>query len=341
MENKDIIKIESQSANKLIINYRITEKCNYKCPYCWFKGREPVNIEGDLPKIRNVFKNLEVVVNYYIKQGKKINLFLTGGEPSLYPLSFYDNLFKLIATKKFEKVTLSTNFSADKDWFKGFADNCKNNTVFEIKAAYHPSGCDLDEYIAKIKDVKDCADKFIAHFTFDDNNFIGMDKIDEIKALGVTIDVVPIHSKKDADYGAFAITNPDLLSLIAKKGTEKKYNIYYKDGTIKETTVNFIKEMDFSLLTPVCYHSNITIMLGKIGINCEYMRSIKRINPDNWLDISVEKSEREIYNYLKNDCCIKCNKKDMGMGNNCTPSVLKFSSDNILKKLCKFIKNIV
>ena len=332
-KRKVLTRIESSASGRIVINYRITEKCNYKCPYCWYKGRDFDSIDGDLYSINNVLNNLKFVIDYYVEREKRVFLFLTGGEPSIYPLSFYNNLFEIIAEKKIEKITLSTNFSADPSWFIGFAEKCKGNTFLEIKAAYHTSGCSIREYIDKIKLVKDSVDRFMAHFTFDDNNFIGIEKINEIKDLGVVLDVVPIHSKEDDDIGAYKITNPDLLDLISPKGTEKPYTAFYKNGESEKISVNSVKKMDFSLLKPLCHHSNITILNNKIGINCEYMRAIKRIEPKNWLDISVERSKEEMYDYLENKCIIRCDKGCIGLGSNCKPNLLEFPKKTLLSEL--------
>ena len=235
-------------------------------------------------------------------------------------------------------VTLSTNFSADSKWFNDFSDRCRGNTFFVIKAAFHPSECKFDDYIEKITAVKDCTDKFVAHFTFDDENFIGMDKINQIKDLGVSLNVVAIHSKKEENYGKYQINNPDLINLITNsKNNSKIYTIYYKDGSTEDITEADIKNMDFSLLNPVCHHTNITILNNKIGINCEYMRSIQKINIKNWLDISVSRNQKELKDHLKNKCSIVCDKKMTEQGNNCKPAVLEFSKDTPFKKLCKLI----
>lgn len=338
LKNKEILKIKVAESDRKTINYRVTEKCNYKCPYCWFPNRLPINLEADFSAISKVQQNLRYVVDYYIKQGQKVDLFLTGGEPSLYPLNFYDNLFKLIEEKKIDKLTLSTNFSADPKWFKDFSKKCRGKVFFVIKAAFHPSECKINEYIEKIKEVKDCADKFIAHFTFDDNNFIGIDEINKIKALGVNLDVVAIHSKRNQDCGKYKISNPDLIDLVAESKKESKiYTICYKDGSTEEITLSDIKNMDFSRLKPVCHHTNITIMSNKIGINCEYMRSVQKIVFVNCMDISIDRTQKELYDYLKNKCSIVCDKKMIEQGNNCKPAVLEFSQDSLLKKLSKLI----
>ena len=171
------LRIEANSLNKIIINHRITEKCNYKCPYCYFTDRNPINLESDYDKIKNVFRNLEYVFEYYKNEGLKIDYFLTGGEPSLYPISVYEPLFQAVDAGKINKLTLSTNFSADPEWFIEFSKCCRDKTKFEIKAAFHPSDDTFGDYYARIAKVKDAPNSFVAHFTFDDSNFIGLEKL--------------------------------------------------------------------------------------------------------------------------------------------------------------------
>lgn len=331
------LRIEANSLNKIIINHRITEKCNYKCPYCYFTDRNPINLESDYDKIKTVFRNLEYVFEYYRNEGLKIDYFLTGGEPSLYPISVYEPLFKAIEAGKINKLTLSTNFSADPDWFIEFSKRCRDKTKFEIKAAFHPSDDTFEDYYERIAKVKDAPNSFVAHFTFDDSNFIGLDKLEKIKNLGVVLDVVLIHKKnKGSDYGKINVTNQDLLSLTTKSvnAEKKNYTIFYDDKSSEQVTKNYVKKMDFSTNCPQCYHTNITIMLNKIGVNCEYMRAMEKIDPNQWFDLGNENcSKAELYDYLTNDCVLKCDKHNCALGNNCAPRLLVFEKRGIWQKL--------
>lgn len=333
------LRIESNSLNKIIINHRVTEKCNYKCPYCYFTDRNPINLESDYDKIKTVFRNLEYVFEYYKNEGLKIDYFLTGGEPSLYPISVYEPLFKAIEAGKINKLTLSTNFSADPEWFIEFSKRCRDKTKFEIKAAFHPSDDTFEDYYARIAKVKDAPNSFVAHFTFDDSNFIGLEKLEKIKALGVVLDVVLIHKKnKGSDYGKINVTNKDLLSLTTKSANaeKKNYTIFYDDKSSEQVTKNYVKKMDFSTNCPKCYHTNITIMLNKIGVNCEYMRAMEKIDPNQWFDLGNENcSKAELYDYLTNDCVLKCDKHNCALGNNCAPRLLVFEKTNPWRKFKK------
>lgn len=331
------LRIEANSLNKIIINHRITEKCNYKCPYCYFTGRNPINLEEDYDKIKTVFNNLEYVFEYYKNEGLKIDYFLTGGEPSLYPISVYEPLFQAVDAGKINKLTLSTNFSADPDWFIEFSKRCRDKTKFEIKAAFHPSDDTFEDYYDRITKVKDAPNNFVAHFTFDDNNFIGLEKLEKIKTLGVVLDVVLIHNKDSGkNCGKVNVTNEDLLSITTKSsGAESKnYTVFYDDKSSEKVTKNYVKKMDFSKNCPKCHHSDITIMKNKIGINCEYMRAMRKIDTINWFDLGNENcSKKELYTYLANDCVLKCDKQNCSIGNNCYPRLLVFEKRGVWQKL--------
>ena len=146
-----------------------------------------------------------------------------------------------------------------------------------------------------------------------------------------------IHKKnKGSDYGKINVTNQDLLSLTTKSANaeKKNYTIFYDDKSSEQVTKNYVKKMDFSTNCPKCYHTNITIMLNKIGVNCEYMRAMEKIDPNQWFDLGNENcSKAELYDYLTNDCVLKCDKHNCALGNNCSPRLLVFEKRGIWQKL--------
>ena len=344
------VRIESKYSHKVIINYRITEKCNYSCPYCFFKSRNSTDLESDYASIQNVFYNLKYVIDYYREQGREVEIFLTGGEPSLYPIDVYERLFDIIDQGMVGKLTLSTNFSAEPKWFLDFSERCRDKTNFEIKAAFHPTEITFEEYYNNVKKVKDAPNRFVAHFTFDDDNFIGMQKINEIKDLGVDLDIVLIHAKaKDVDIidvigndvGTVNVTNEDLLALTSKqkKVAVKSYTVYYSNGKTEDVTKKEVRMMDFSKHPPICYHTDLTIMHDKIGINCEYMRSIGRVDRELWKNIGEKVlSKQEIFDYLKKECALKCDRQKCNVGNNCTPCLLEFPKETLWEKIKNTVK---
>jgi molybdenum cofactor biosynthesis enzyme MoaA len=85
----------------------LTDKCNFKCPYC--NGIRD-DVKGTLTR-DDAFK----IVNLWIKDGLK-NVRFSGGEPTIYP-----HLKDLVAHCKdngVEHIAISTNGSADLSYYK-------------------------------------------------------------------------------------------------------------------------------------------------------------------------------------------------------------------------------
>ncbi len=68
--------------DELVINYHITEKCNYHCQYCYAKWKVDKNKE-----IHNNLTQIEILLNnlyeFFSKRSKHVRLNLAGGEPLL------------------------------------------------------------------------------------------------------------------------------------------------------------------------------------------------------------------------------------------------------------------
>ena len=85
----------------------LTDKCNFNCPYC--RG-----MREDL-KVTLLFEEAKNVIDLWANEGLK-NIRFSGGEPTLFP-----NLLRLIAYtkhKNIERIAISTNGSADIDFYK-------------------------------------------------------------------------------------------------------------------------------------------------------------------------------------------------------------------------------
>lgn len=63
-------------------NWDIHLTCNYKCPYCWWYGKDEEIKRKDFHT--DIEKIIEAWTNIYKKYGS-VNLSITGGEPFLYP----------------------------------------------------------------------------------------------------------------------------------------------------------------------------------------------------------------------------------------------------------------
>lgn len=144
---RKIIKIENNEASILKLEWNTSNTCNYKCHYC-FPGANEGTIP--FPKIETLEilkKNFVHLFDYYLESGKnKIQLYLVGGEPTLWKhlpefLLFLKNRYqnKLI-------VQVSTNGYRKLDWWK------ENAKFFDhIEISVHNEFCNID-HILEVSD---------------------------------------------------------------------------------------------------------------------------------------------------------------------------------------------
>ncbi|OCH34568.1 viperin family antiviral radical SAM protein [Aliivibrio fischeri] len=84
-------------ANQLVINYHITEKCNYDCHYCYAKWAKPNELHRNVDDMKKVLSNL---AEYFLSpnpiqkqlQYQTVRLNFAGGEPLLLKQRFIDAL---------------------------------------------------------------------------------------------------------------------------------------------------------------------------------------------------------------------------------------------------------
>lgn len=122
-------------------NWDIHLACNYKCPYCWWHGKEE-----EINK-KNFYVNIDKVIDawrrMYDKYGK-VKLSITGGEPFLYPN--FDKF--LIECSKLHEILVITNLEFFKvDLLKQI--EYKNNLT--INPSFHPLSADTGKFIEKVK----------------------------------------------------------------------------------------------------------------------------------------------------------------------------------------------
>jgi MoaA/NifB/PqqE/SkfB family radical SAM enzyme len=124
-------------------NWDIHLACNYKCPYCWFYGKdEEVRHKNHYPGTSEIISAWKRI---YTKYGK-VNISITGGEPFLYP----DFAFIASEISKMHYIEIITNLSAD---ISGFINKAVKENV-EINPSFHPLFADKDEFIIKVKVLK-------------------------------------------------------------------------------------------------------------------------------------------------------------------------------------------
>ncbi|MGF1709844.1 viperin family antiviral radical SAM protein [Vibrio kagoshimensis] len=83
--------------HQLVINYHITEKCNYDCHYCYAKWEKTNELHHNLNDMKQVLDNLAA---YFLSQNpiqkklkyQSVRLNFAGGEPLLLKQRFFDAL---------------------------------------------------------------------------------------------------------------------------------------------------------------------------------------------------------------------------------------------------------
>lgn len=106
--------INPLSATKeLVINWHITEVCNYDCKYCFAKWGRPKELHRSLEEIEKLLDNLSA---YFIKADSQlkneigyetVRLNLAGGEPMMLGSTFF--IVLMLAKQKGFKTSIITN----------------------------------------------------------------------------------------------------------------------------------------------------------------------------------------------------------------------------------------
>lgn len=105
----------SKQLNELVINWHITETCNYNCTYCFAKWGKPNELNRSLTSIE---KLLDELANYFIHGNpeikrtlgyKDVRLNFAGGEPMVLGRPF--SMALMMAKQKGFKTSIITNGS--------------------------------------------------------------------------------------------------------------------------------------------------------------------------------------------------------------------------------------
>lgn len=104
---------ENKSIKELVINWHITEVCNYDCKYCFAKWGRPKELHRSLEQIEKLLDNLSA---YFIKGHSSleselgyetVRLNLAGGEPMMLGSTFF--IVLMLAKQKGFKTSIITN----------------------------------------------------------------------------------------------------------------------------------------------------------------------------------------------------------------------------------------
>ncbi|QHS12697.1 viperin family antiviral radical SAM protein [Shewanella sp. Arc9-LZ] len=107
------IHVEHKNIKELVINWHITEVCNYDCKYCFAKWGRPKELHRSLEEIE---KLLDYLASYFIKGNstlkselgyETVRLNLAGGEPMMLGSTFF--IVLMLAKQKGFKTSIITN----------------------------------------------------------------------------------------------------------------------------------------------------------------------------------------------------------------------------------------
>ena len=101
----------------------LTDKCNFKCPYC----------RGLRDGIKGTISHNDAlgIVNYWAENGLK-NIRFSGGEPTIYPHLL--NLVEHTKAAGIERIAISSNGSADTKYYKQLITAGVNDISFSLDA---------------------------------------------------------------------------------------------------------------------------------------------------------------------------------------------------------------
>lgn len=116
--------------NDVCVKIRLTNQCNYKCPYCYYRNNKEPNIP---------WKNLQRIIDFLkILNKDYYYIYIHGGEPTIHPdfIKFNAELNKALQGKDYF-IYFDTNFSQDNiQYWYNLLDNV-DKSKYKINANLH------------------------------------------------------------------------------------------------------------------------------------------------------------------------------------------------------------
>lgn len=221
------MKIENLDTHA-VIKWRLTDSCNFDCPYCIRKPLREDTAKDDNDKCMNAIDGVKsIAIQLYANTGKKVKVDLIGGEISILP-NVDDIIAKLLEEDIIEKVNITTNFERD----------ITPNKKVTITASYHPTQTkyNLDEWFERVEKVKD---------------LFGYFKVETVYTKDATH--IDAFIEKAKEIGVDFQVEEDLFdeSLKGKGCSSVKKSIRYRvtddEGVVKEfsTRNSFLKQYGY------------------------------------------------------------------------------------------------
>lgn len=258
---------EPEFEDKLSVTFRVTEKCNHSCFYCgWHDNSVPL-----LPKEEIMFM-FSQIKKYSCKE--KYDLFLTGGEPTIYPdfIDLLNDLDMLFDGKTWFSIQSNTNLSP-RFYEQLVAQNYSKK--LKISASYQNHQVqDKEKWKQNIKTLND--NKCLANVDL----LLERQNVNEVKNMfyhlkeeGIETVLVPIDEDPTAkdDY-------QDLMDIQGTMGHVYEYK--YDDGStqyINDVDVKMQKLNEYMFMKCDAGYQNIVLSAnGDVSICSTHYESMTR-----------------------------------------------------------------
>lgn len=168
------------------LTYRVTNVCNYHCPYC-MQGNDKPKKDTTPELIQIISKKINEVIKELHSYGKKIDFHLIGGEVSIYDIK--NLILKNIDFYNIYRFSMVTNLSRDVEYYKDLFSYLKNQKVdIRIKASFHPTETTKEEFINKLIELKEF--KVIASLLITEKKYYNIEEMyNELTKLEIPVSV--------------------------------------------------------------------------------------------------------------------------------------------------------
>lgn len=188
----------------MLIDFAITGKCNYKCPYC---DQGPFKQNNKSADDEICDKLIDFIINY----PKTVILQLVGGEPTIHP-RFMDIAKKTAESGNY--LQTCTNFSNPVEFWEELVSILKDK-LCRLQVSFHPTQIkNKDEFIDKIikfEKIKHPNTEFIVSCVLTEDNYSDIIQLRE--ALKDTKISFELQHERDP-YGNYTKYNEKLKKLL-------------------------------------------------------------------------------------------------------------------------------
>lgn len=351
----------NNNKDSLKIDFALTNKCNFNCPYCFECGNLSRDRKNDSLSLIDTGKDLYYYIKYFLEKGiKKLEIVFYGGEPTLEKDFVIDYIKRIDLLCKefcvdFKYVFITNGFLFDEDLFnKLLKDKCKfiQITIDGEKEYHNQRRTNLakintfDKIIANINKLIKNNFYVVIRLNIDKNNFKSVEAfIDNlenildlrfIKFLGFDIARV-FGSKMSFDLYEFEKFKKILSDKLMKIGLIKP-RLSCKALTtfcIAETLSNDLV-LDYKGNLYRCWNNVFDV---KFKINT-LKELIKKMDPLDRSEVTLDFVENLSLENVNNKDCFKCKycKYCQGLCPAIRKSIINGVEKNIYKDdLCKKI----